>query len=62
MLVALPVALLAVWASLRFDAIEDFLESGHALVAMVFLLGLPMPFLIAHGTGQGWQALPGALP
>lgn len=40
--------LLLLWASLRYDHIRDFLRSGHVMVAWVFLISVPVPFLMAH--------------
>ncbi|MDP3342746.1 DUF4153 domain-containing protein [Frigidibacter sp.] len=57
-LVALPVAGLALWASLRFASVEDMLRSPHQVVAGLLLAALPVPFLIARGVGAGWRDYP----
>jgi len=57
-LVALPVAGLALWASTRFDTVEEMLRSPHQILAGLLLTALPVPFLIARGTGTGWRDYP----
>ena len=50
--VALPVALLALWESTNFATPEEMMESGHAVLALVVLGALPLPFamsLLRHG-------------
>ncbi|MCO8144228.1 DUF4153 domain-containing protein [Rhodovulum tesquicola] len=51
-LVALPLAGLMAWASLRFDDVAGFLATGHPWIGLALLLGLALPFLIA-GLGPG---------
>ncbi|TCP41326.1 DUF4153 domain-containing protein [Rhodovulum marinum] len=51
-LVALPLAGLMTWASLRFDDVAGFLASGHPWPGFALLLVLALPFLVA-GLGQG---------
>lgn len=52
-------SLLFLWASFRFENVEDFLESGHPLVAFVVLAALPVPFLIAAlGPVGNWRDYP----
>ncbi|GAA0310589.1 DUF4153 domain-containing protein [Rhodovulum strictum] len=46
-LVALPLAGLMTWASLRFDTVAGFLGTGHPWIGFALLLGLSLPFLIA---------------
>ena len=50
-LVALPGAALMFWASFRFAQVDEFLRSGHVLVAMFALLALPVPFAMAREQG-----------
>ncbi|MGO4851226.1 DUF4153 domain-containing protein [Phaeovulum sp. W22_SRMD_FR3] len=57
-LLALLVAALAAVASLRFDSVGDFLDSGHHFMALFVLMTLPVPFLMGWGQGQGWRAYP----
>ncbi|GGH55720.1 DUF4153 domain-containing protein [Frigidibacter albus] len=57
-LVALPVAGLALWASLRFASVEDMLRSPHQMLAVLLLAALPVPFLIARGIGAGSRDYP----
>lgn len=47
-IVALPVALLAFWASLRFLDVSKFLYDGHPILAIFIMSAIPLPFLIAH--------------
>lgn len=50
-----PAALLVV-ASYRFADVEDYLQTGHPIVAYVLLFTLPVPFLIALERGRdGWR-------
>lgn len=53
-LLALPVAGLALWGSTRFADIGTFLSSGHAMVAMLVLGSLPVPFLMSRLGGGRW--------
>lgn len=57
-LVALPVAGLALWASLRFETVDEALRSPHQMLALLLLAALPVPFLIARGLGAGWRDYP----
>jgi len=52
---ALPVAGLLTWASLRFDTTEAFFRTGHPLVSFLLLTALPLPFLIAHRRAGRWN-------
>lgn len=51
---ALPLAGLVTWASLRFDAIEPFLSSGHPGASMAILGFVPLPFLISKVRAGRW--------
>lgn len=54
--VALPSAALLVWASFRFVEPEEFLQTGHPIVAFALLVGMPLPFLIVIERHQGdWR-------
>ena len=55
---ALPVAGLLTWASLRFDTTEGFFATGHPLASFVLLMALPLPFLIAHRRAGRWNSYP----
>lgn len=56
---ALVASLLLSWASLRYDNLSDFLDTGHPLVAYGLLISIPVPFLIAALTpGEGWRNYP----
>jgi len=56
---AIPAAGLLYWASFRFEAVEDYLETGHPPVAFVFILSVALPFLIAAQRGaDGWRDYP----
>ena len=57
-LLAALVAALAAVASLRFDTVGGFLDSGHHFMALFVLMTLPVPFLMGWGQGQGWRAYP----
>lgn len=54
---ALVVALLLTWASLRFAAVPDFLSGPERMAAALLLATLPLPYLIA-GAGNGWLDYP----
>lgn len=56
-LVALPVAALTTWASLRFDAPSGLAQVPHAWLAGLILAGVPVPFLLARETGD-WRDYP----
>lgn len=55
---ALAVAGLVTWASLRFDTTEGFFATIHPLVSFVLLTALPLPFLIAHRRTGRWNSYP----
>jgi hypothetical protein len=55
---AVLVAALAAVASMRFETVGDFLDSGHHFMALFVLMTLPVPFLMGWGQGQGWRAYP----
>lgn len=55
---ALPVAGLLTWASLRFDTTEDSFATLHPLAAYGLLIALPLPFLIAHRRAGRWNSYP----
>ncbi len=49
-------SLLFDWASFRFEEANDYLQTGHPLVAFAILVALPVPFLIAgFGTARDWR-------
>ncbi|ARE39616.1 putative transport [Rhodovulum sp. P5] len=53
---ALPLAGLMTWASLRFDTVAVYLDTGHPVAAVALLWFLPLPFLIAAiGRGTRWS-------
>ena len=53
---SVPAALLFTWASLRFAEVDDFLDGGHAIVALSVLLGVATPFAAARLEHQsGWK-------
>ena len=54
---ALALAGLLSWASLRFDSLPEFLQAPERLVGILLLGYLPLPFLIAAG-GPGWRDYP----
>lgn len=57
--VAVPLALLLTWASLRFDTPGAFLRTGHPVLVALILSFVPLPFLIAALRGtQGWAHYP----
>ena len=54
--VAIPAATLLMLASFRFADIEDFLQTGHPLVAFALLISIPLPFLIVKERQSGdWR-------
>lgn len=56
---ALPLAGLMTWASLRFDTVGAYLQSDHPVVGLALLCGLALPFLIAGlGRGSRWFDYP----
>ncbi len=56
---ALPAALLLTWASLRYDAVETFLNAGHGPVAFALIVALSLPFgVVAQRPGEGWRSYP----
>lgn len=54
---AVMVALLLTWASLRFAHLSDFLSGTERMAAALLLATLPLPYLIA-GSGRGWLDYP----
>lgn len=48
------VAALALWGSTRFTTPQDFFGSGHALLALVVLGAMPVPFLMARIQRGRW--------
>lgn len=58
-LIAAPLAILATSASMRFDTVGGFIETGHPVVAMALSAILPIPYLIAGlGPGNRWMHYP----
>lgn len=55
---ALPLAGLITWASLRFDTIDGFFDTGHPAVSIAILGFVPLPFLIAGARASGWAHYP----
>lgn len=55
---ALVVAALGTWASLRFDETGAFIETGHPLVALAILSFLPLPFVMAADVERKWNDYP----
>ncbi len=54
--VSVAPALLLYWASFRFDTTEQFVETGHPLLAFAVLAALPVPFLVAGlGPERNWR-------
>ncbi len=51
--IAVPLAALITWASLRFDRVEDFLNTGHPLAAAALLIAVPVPYLAVATSGGG---------
>ncbi len=47
------------WGSLRFDAVDDFLQSALVVLTALVLTFVPLPFYIAYSTGAGWRDYPG---
>ncbi|MCB2136012.1 MAG: DUF4153 domain-containing protein [Rhodobacteraceae bacterium] len=57
--IALPVALLTAWASLRYNTPIGLVRSGYPLVAAFLMAALPVPFLIAARRPDGdWRHYP----
>ena len=54
---AVAVALLLTWASLRFAHLSDFLSGTERMAAALLIATLPLPYLIA-GAGRGWLDYP----
>ncbi len=58
-ILALMGAGLLLWASLRFDEVSIFLETGHPLAAYVVIMSIPVPFAVAGlRDGEGWRCYP----
>lgn len=58
-LVSVAPSVLLLWASFRFEDVQNFAESGHPLVAFAVLVGVPLPFLIAAlGPVGNWRDYP----
>ena len=59
LLVSVVPSVLFLWASFRFETVEDYLETGHPLVAFAILASLPVPFMIAAlGPVGNWRDYP----
>lgn len=54
---ALLLAVLFTWASLRFDSLALYLQAPERLAGAVVLTALPLPYLIA-ANGPGWNHYP----
>ncbi|MEL6644240.1 MAG: DUF4153 domain-containing protein [Pseudomonadota bacterium] len=55
LVVAVPLTVLMTTASLRFDTVEAFAETGHPLIALALAIIVPVPFLIAGlGPRRAW--------
>ena len=58
-LVSVGPAALLTWASLRYDAVDDFLATGHPLVAFGLVVCLSLPFLVvAFRPEERWRSYP----
>ncbi len=56
---SLPGAALLTWASLRYDRVDPFLESGHAALAYGLICALSLPFLMVGLRGKApWHSYP----
>ncbi|MEI4196636.1 DUF4153 domain-containing protein [Roseovarius sp. E0-M6] len=54
--VSFPATLLFIWASFRYGDVEQFLERGHAIFALMVLLGVATPFMAAAlEEDGGWK-------
>jgi len=58
LMVSIPSSVLFVWASFRFEKVDDYLSSGLPMAAFALLITLPLPFLISWGSGRGWRHYP----
>lgn len=56
--IGVAVALLTYLFSLRFDEPDGILNSVFNALALAAVTALPVPFLIAQGTGKGWRDYP----
>ncbi|MBT8455794.1 MAG: DUF4153 domain-containing protein [Alphaproteobacteria bacterium] len=57
--IGLVLAVLAYTASLRFDAVQPFIETLHPIFALALCIALPIPFLVAGlSPGGGWLDYP----
>lgn len=54
---ALVVAVLVLWASLRFDTVDGLLGSPLVIVSGLVLTLIPLPFILAED-GPGWRDYP----
>ena len=54
---ALITTLLFLWASFRFDTLEDYLSNPFPVLATVIIGTVPLPFAIA-ASGPGWRDYP----
>ncbi len=60
-IVAVPASVLLFMAGFRFGQREDFLQTGHPVIAFLVLVALPLPFMIARermaGNWRDYEAL-----
>ncbi|MEZ5779276.1 MAG: hypothetical protein R3E44_13025 [Paracoccaceae bacterium] len=57
--VAVPLSLLFLWASLRYEAPIDYIETVHPVMIAMALAALPVPFLLAARREDGnWRHYP----
>ena len=55
-LLSAATTVLLVWASLRYDSAEQFLETGHHVFAYIFILIITVPFIAAGLVERdGWR-------
>ncbi len=59
LIAGVPAAVLLTWSSLRFDEVEDMMETGHMPLAYILIVSISLPFLIAgQREGEGWRNYP----
>ena len=59
LIAGVPASVLLTWSSLRFENVEDMLETGHMPLAYILIVSISLPFLIAaQREGEGWRNYP----
>lgn len=58
-MIGLLASFLITTASFRFDVVQPFLNTGHPLFALLLIIALPLPYIVAGLSGEGgWLSYP----